>query len=109
MMELLYKVSIYFILSYMAILTFAYLFRTIIGPSFFDRILAVNNIGTIVMLMICIISVLQQESYIVDVALIYAMLSFVTVIIVCKAYLRSHKKERSHDFKNLKKEEKKND
>lgn len=109
MLEVLYKVSINLILCYLAILTFAYLFRTIIGPSFFDRILGVNNIGTIVILMICIMSVVQQESYIVDVALIYAMLSFVTVIIVCKAYLRSHKKERSHDFKNLKKEEKKND
>lgn len=109
MLEVFYKILIYFTLSFLAILTFAYLLRTIIGPSFFDRIVGVNSIGTIVILIICIMSVVQQESYIVDVALIYAMLSFVTVVIVCKAYLRSHKKERSHDFNNLKKREENND
>ncbi|MGL5149770.1 MAG: monovalent cation/H+ antiporter complex subunit F [Clostridium sp.] len=107
--ETLYNILIYFTLCFMAILTFVYLFRTVIGPSFFDRILGVNNISTIVVLMICILAVVQKESYIVDIALIYAMLSFVTVVIVCKAYLRSHKKDRSHDFKNLKEKRENND
>lgn len=109
MIEILYKILIGFTLCFMAILTFAYLFRTIIGPSFFDRILGVNSIGTIVVLIICVLSVVQQQSYIVDIALIYAMLSFVTVVIVCKAYLRSHKKDKSHDFENLREKRDNND
>lgn len=83
-------------------LTFAYLFRSILGPNFFDRILGINNISTISILMICIISVLHEESYIIDIALIYAMLGFITTIIVCKSYLRSRNKERGRDFENIK-------
>lgn len=90
----------------LALIAFAYLLRTVIGPNFSDRILAVNSISTIVILIISIIAVVQGESYIVDIALIYAMLGFVTVVIVCKAYLRSHHKERTNDLANLKEEEK---
>ena len=74
-------------MSIMALIAFAYLARAISGPKFSDRILAVNGIQTIIILIICILSILQGENYIVDIALIYAMLGFVTVIIVCKAYL----------------------
>lgn len=88
----------------LAIIAFAYLIRAIVGPGFSDRILAVNSIQTIVILIICILSVFQGENYIVDIALIYAMLGFVTVVIVCKAYLRSHHKDRANDLANLKKE-----
>lgn len=97
----LYTYFLWSVLCVLALLTFAYLFRTIIGPTFFDRILGVNNISTIVIIMICILSVILGESYIVDIALIYSMLGFVTVIIVCKSYLFSHQKDRSDDFKNL--------
>ncbi len=95
-------------LIYLALIICAYLFRTMIGPSFFDRILGVNNISTIVISMICIFSIIQEESYIVDIAFIYALLGFVTVVIVCKAYLRSHNKDRLDDLSNLK-EDKKHD
>ena len=59
---------------------------------------------TIIILIICILSVYQGENYIVDIALIYAMLGFVTVVIVCKAYLRSHHKDRANDLENIKRE-----
>ncbi|MFI3115419.1 MAG: monovalent cation/H+ antiporter complex subunit F [Clostridia bacterium] len=96
-------------LIFMAVLTFMYLARSILGPQFFDRILGINSLNTIIILMICIIAVMQEESYIVDVALIYAMLSFVTVVILCKAYLRSHKMNRENDFKNIREAGKKDD
>ncbi|WP_409969550.1 monovalent cation/H+ antiporter complex subunit F [Bengtsoniella intestinalis] len=89
-------------LCVLGLTTFAYLLRTIIGPTFFDSILGVNNISTLVINMICIVAVLQGESYIVDVALIYAMLGFVTVVIVCKAYLRSHRIHRTNEFEHIK-------
>lgn len=82
-----------FALCVLAIITFAYLFRTMIGPTFFDRILGVNNISTIITVMVAILAVVQQEQYLVDIALIYSMLGFVTTVIVCKSYLRSHNKE----------------
>ncbi len=100
-----YNVLYIFSMIFLALLMFGYLFRSVVGPSFFDRILAVNSISTIVILIIAIISVDDGNHYVVDVILIYAMLSFVTVMIVCKAYLRSHKKDKSHDFENLKRKD----
>ncbi len=102
MMDNLYEIVYSASLIYFAFLIFLYLHRSVIGPGFFDRILAVNSISTIVIMICCIIAVLHGESYIVDIALIYAMLGFVTVVIVSKGYLRSHKKERAQDFSNLK-------
>lgn len=89
-------------MSILAIACIFYLLRTIIGPGFTDRILAVNSIQTIVIIIICILAVIQGESYIIDVAFIYASMGFVTVIIICKAYLRSHHKDRANDLSNLK-------
>ena len=91
-------------MCFLALIAFAYLVRAVIGPKFSDRILAVNSIQTIIILIICILSVFQGENYIVDIALIYAMLGFVTVVIVCKAYLRSHHKDRANYLENIKRE-----
>ncbi len=102
MIDNLYSILYSASLIYLSILLFFYLFRSIIGPSFFDRIVGVNSISTITIMLICIVAVIQQEHYIIDVALIYAMLGFVTVVIVSKAYLRNHKKDRNKDFENLK-------
>ncbi len=106
MVENLYNFLFIGSMIFLALLMFGYLFRSVVGPSFFDRILAVNSISTIVILIIAIIAVLDGNHYVVDVILIYAMLSFVTVMIVCKSYLRSHKKDKSHDFDNLKRKDK---
>lgn len=102
MIDKLYSILYISAMCFLALVAFAYLLRTVIGPKFSDRILAVNSISTVVILIICILAVIQGESYIVDIALIYAMLGFVTVVIVCKAYLTSHHKERANDLSNLK-------
>ncbi len=104
MIDTLYNYLFTGALVYLSVLLFPYLFRSIIGPNFFDRILGINSISTIVILMICLVAALQNEQYIIDVALIYAILGFVTVVIVSKAYLRNHKKDREKDFENLKKD-----
>ncbi|MBQ5327395.1 MAG: sodium:proton antiporter [Oscillospiraceae bacterium] len=101
MIKEIYSGFLVFAMCIMPLIAFAYLARAVSGPKFADRILAVNGIQTIIILIICILSV-QGENYIVDIALIYAMLGFVTVIIVCKAYLRSHHKDRANDLNNLK-------
>lgn len=106
------KIYDYFFIASMcalALIAFAYLLRTMLGPHFTDRILAVNSISTIVILIISMIAILQGESYIVDIALIYALLGFITVIVLCKAYLASHKKERKDDLENLRHGGKNND
>lgn len=102
MAEMIYNGFVVVMLIVLTLVVFGYFIRTILGPHFSDRLLAVNSVSTVVMLFICFIAVMQGENYIIDIALIYAVLGFVSVIILCKAYLRSHHKEKANDLKNLK-------
>ena len=67
------------------------LIRAIIGPRITDRVLSINMIGTMVICCIAVLSVMLKESYLVDVALIYAMISFVSVLILITIYLPDRK------------------
>lgn len=62
------------------------LIRAIIGPQIADRIVSVNMMGTIVMVIIAILSVLMNEGYLADISLIYAMISFLAVVLLTKIY-----------------------
>ena len=72
------------VLALLVILTFI---RVIKGPRLADRVVGVNVIGTLTIMMICILSVMLSEGYLLDVALIYAMISFLAVIVLTKIYL----------------------
>lgn len=58
--------------------------RAILGPSVFDRILAVNMFGTMTVLMIGILGFLTRRPDFLDIALIYALMNFITTIAVLK-------------------------
>lgn len=74
-------------LIFFAILTFACLIRAILGPSVADRLLAVNMMGTIVIVMIAVLAILLREGYLIDICIIYAMISFLAVIVLAKVYI----------------------
>ena len=75
----------------LGLLLFACLFRAVKGPRTPDRIVSVNMIGSISIALIAIISVLLNENYLADVALIYTALSFVAVVVLCKIYIGIHR------------------
>ena len=75
-------------LTVMAVLIGIILIRSIIGPRIIDRILCINMIGTLVICTIAILSQMLDESYLTDIAIIYAMLSFLTVLILASVYIR---------------------
>lgn len=87
-----------------AVLIGIVLVRSIIGPRITDRILCINMIGTLVICSIAIMTLMLKESYLADIALIYAMLSFLTVLILASVYIR--KKGPDHDVRENLKEEK---
>ena len=66
--------------------------RSIIGPRSTDRILSVNMLGTMTIYSIAILSVLLDEGYLADVALIYAMISFVAVLMMASVFVPSRPK-----------------
>lgn len=68
----------------LALALFAALIRAILGPRFTDRIIAVNMMNTMVVAIIVILSVYLRADFLVDVALVYALLSFLTVVILSR-------------------------
>ncbi len=71
------------ILAAMIILS---IIRSILGPGISDRIIAVNMIGTMIIMITAIFSAWLDENYLADVCLIYAMISFLGVVVLCKVY-----------------------
>ena len=88
----------------LVIMTFFCLARAIKGPRITDRIVAINMIGTMVIIIICMLALYLKESYLVDVALIYAMISFLAVIVLCKVFTgvyEDNKKKRELESKEM--------
>lgn len=82
-----YTVFFSVILCILAAMVLLCLVRAIIGPRVADRIVATNMMGTIVMVIIAILAVMLGEGYLVDICLIYAMISFLAVIVLTKVYM----------------------
>ena len=75
------------VLAVLGILLFLCLLRAILGPRIADRVVGINMIGTIVIMMIAILALMLGEGYLVDIAIIYAMLSFLAVVVLVKIYI----------------------
>ena len=60
------------------------LIRAIKGPRFTDRLVAVNMIGTMTITIMCLLSVYFEQSFLVDISIIYALLSFITVVVLSR-------------------------
>ncbi|MEG1593136.1 MAG: monovalent cation/H+ antiporter complex subunit F [Oscillibacter sp.] len=71
----------------LALLILATLVRAILGPRFTDRMIAVNVINTLIIAEIAVLAVQLREDFLVDVALVYALLSFLSVVVVSRLVL----------------------
>ncbi len=60
--------------------------RAFMGPTLFDRILAVNVFGTKTVLMIAVVGFLMGRPEFMDIALVYALINFVAVIALLKYF-----------------------
>ena len=81
----------------LAIMIILCLIRAIIGPRIADRIVATNMMGTIVMVIIAILAIMLGEGYLVDICIIYAMISFLAVIVLVKVYMGVYLQEKRED------------
>lgn len=93
------------VLAVMAVLC---LIRAIIGPTIADRLVAVNMMGTMVMVIISILAIRMNEGYLVDICLIYAMISFLAVVVLTKVYTGVYleRRDRGRRLQELEQEEK---
>ena len=94
-------------LIFLAIMVVLCLVRAIIGPKVADRIVATNMMGTMIMVMIAILALMLEEEYLVDICLIYAMISFLAVVCLTKVYMGVYQEQKMK--KGEKKEKESND
>jgi multicomponent Na+:H+ antiporter subunit F len=73
-----------FSIVFLAITVIICSYRAIKGPKATDRLIAINVIGTKTVMLICIISFILKEAYFIDVVLVYALISFVSSIVIAK-------------------------
>ncbi len=60
------------------------LYRAEVGPSWFDRILALNSIGTKTVLLISVILFVADRPDFLDLALLYSLMSFIGTVAVLR-------------------------
>ncbi|MCR5507699.1 MAG: sodium:proton antiporter [Lachnospiraceae bacterium] len=73
-----------------ALLVVLILIRAVKGPRIADRLMAINMIGTVVILLMSIIAYELGEDYLLDIGIIYATISFLAVVILTKVYMGVH-------------------
>ena len=62
------------------------LIRAVIGPSVYDRVLAVNMFGTKTVLLLSVIAFLYGRPDFLDLALAYALINFIGVLAVLEFF-----------------------
>ena len=58
--------------------------RAIVGPTLYDRILAVNMFGTKTVLLLALLGFVMGRPEFLDIAIVYALINFITVVAVLR-------------------------
>ena len=69
------------------------LYRIAHGPTASDRVVAIDIIGTVVVGFVAIITAISGEEYLLDVALVWALVSFVGTLALAKYLVGKHLNE----------------
>ncbi len=99
------RVCLYDFLIACGVLVIAALLRAVLGPRFTDRMVAVNSITTLITCIILVLAVLLEADYLLDVALIYALLGFLANVILTRLALQRHRTKKEYE-KELREETK---
>ena len=62
------------------------IFRFLTAKEIFTRILSVNLIGTTIVLLILLVGTVSIEKDFTDIAMVYALINFISTIVVLKYY-----------------------
>ena len=62
------------------------LIRALLGPTVYDRVLAVNTFGTKTVLLIAAVGFMAERPEFLDLALVYALINFIGTIAVLKFF-----------------------
>ncbi len=73
------------LISIMVVMVVVFL-RAWLGPSLYDRILAINTFGTATVLVIAILGFYMQRPAFMDIALVYSLINFIGTVAILKLY-----------------------
>ncbi len=78
--------------------------RGIVGPTLYDRILAVNMFGTKTVLLIALLGFVMGRPEFLDIAIVYALINFISVIGVLRYSDTNKLKHSASDIETYEKE-----
>lgn len=67
--------------------------RALLGPTVYDRILAVNMFGTKTVLLVAVFGLISGRFDYLDIALVYALINFISIIAVLRFFEYGYKGE----------------
>lgn len=82
---------LYFLFSFIAFLSLFLLYRIIEGPTIWDRILGFNLFSSLIILLILMYSLIEDISYLIDMAIVYTLLGFISIIFISRFVQRKGK------------------
>lgn len=97
-MEQMYAILFIIVLSGLAVGILFGLIRAIIGPTRADRMLGINMIGSLSTAALAVLAVLLKEAWLLDVCLVYCMISFLATVVLAKVHISvKNEKEDRHE------------
>lgn len=78
----LFEITILFLIVYAS----AGIYRSCRGPEVCDRIMGINMIGSAVTTTMLVLTALLGEGYLADIAVIYALVNFLSVVVLKRVY-----------------------
>ena len=79
------------VMSLLAVGVLLCLVCAIRGPRFTDRIVALNEICTLIILLVCVLSFFLGQSYLMDVAILYGLLNLLAVALISRISVNHHR------------------
>ena len=77
----------FYVASFSILISFIIvLVRLFLGPTLYDRVLALNAFGTLAVMMISVVGFLFGRPDFLDIALLYALLNFIGTIAILKFF-----------------------
>ena len=73
-------------IALLAVLLLFCIIRSIKGPRIADRILSINMAGTMIITAIIFMSGILEDTSLIDIGLLYAMISFLAVVVFSRIY-----------------------
>lgn len=70
--------------------------RAALGPTVFDRLQAMNSIGTVAMLLLAVLGFMDERPEFLDLALVYGLLNVVGTIAVLKFFRQGNLGDPGH-------------